>query len=54
MFGNPYGGGYGRRRRSGLGGDSLLDEVLLLDEIEDLEDGDFEGALEDEILRDFF
>jgi hypothetical protein len=51
LFGDPY-SGYGRRRR-GYGGDSLLDEILLIDEIEDLEEGDFEGALEDEIIRDF-
>ena len=52
-----FGGNYGRRRRTGgygvIGGDSLLDDLLLVDEIEDLEDGNFEGAMEDELIRDF-
>lgn len=47
-------GGYGRRGYGGvIGGDELLDELLLIDELEDLEDGDFAGAMEDEFLRDF-
>lgn len=43
-------GGYGRRS---YGGESLLEELVEIDEIQDLMDGDFEGAMEDEILLDF-
>lgn len=48
-FGGRRGYGYGY----GYGRESLLDEMLEIDEMEDLMEGDLEGAMEDEILRDF-